>query len=326
MLKPVSFFRFFFIMVLAMWHFNYVPIGLKCGYAVVEFFFILSGVFMYRSFRKKNLPVVDYGLGRFKRFALEVYLWLFILILMRTPGLIANHPVSEGLQHVLWEVLLLNQVLPLHDSISNFNTPTWFLCVLLYGSVMVYSFLKVKDLGLKFILPALVFGGYCFLLHCSPSLEQWADGHSMIRGMAGLSVGVLLGWYMENRPGHSAVLDAASLVAFPLSVFLMFLDNVNGFLFVVLFSIVIVQAFDPRSFFSRIFRHELWNRLGGISLHIFIVHTLVKRTYFVLNPHLHLSGALYLACYLVTVLVVAFAYKFVCDRIRGSRPFKKLLS
>jgi peptidoglycan/LPS O-acetylase OafA/YrhL len=148
----------------------------------------------------------------------------------------------------------------------------------------------------------------------------------MVRGMAGLSVGVLLGWYMENRPGHSVVLDAASLVAFPLSVFLMFLDNVNGFLFVVLFSIVIVQAFDPRSFFSRIFRNELWNRLGGISLHIFIVHTLVKRTYFVLNPHLHLSGALYLACYLVTVLVVAFAYKFVCDRIRGSRPFKKLLS
>lgn len=333
MIKPVSFFRFFYIIILAIYHFIYFQLpfdGLRSGFAVVEFFFILSGVFMYRSFRKKNLSVFDYGIGRFKRFALEVYLWLFILFLLRTPGLFANHSVSESLQHILWEVLLLNQVLPLHDSISSFNAPTWFIGVLLYGGVMVYSFLKLKELGLKFILPVLVFGGYCFLLHCSPSLEQWSDGHSMIRGVAGLGVGVMLGWYIENRPGHSAVLDAVSLVAFPLSVYLMFLDNVNGFLFVVLFSIIIIESFDKESFYSKIFRSDIWNKLGMLSMPIFIIHfngpnALVESVLNIVFPNSHIPTLLYMSCYLVAVFILALVYKFVCDRLRKSSLLKHTL-
>ena len=313
-------------MIIAIWHFNYVPNGMIYGFAPVEFFFILSGVFMYKSLVKKDLSVVDYSIGRFKKFAVEIYLMLFFLILLRSRGLFMNHTLSESLQHLLWEVLLFNQVLPYHDSISFFNTPTWFFGVLLYGGAIVYAILKIKNIGIKLLLP-LIFIGYSILLNSSSSLENFASGMGMIRGVCDLSVGVLLGYYIVNKPiSHSSLLDIVSISALFLSVILIFLNNVSGILFVVCYCVVIISCFDRQSFFNKLFNCSFWDKLGTLSLYIFITHSFVKRIWHYVNLQFSPSDAVMFSGYIISVVLFAYVYQIVCVKIKNTKLFGRLIA
>ena len=75
--------RFLFMLVICCWH-RYGSEGLfPHGYLAVEFYFILSGYLLYKSFSKPNsLSTIDYTLKKVERFAPE-YLAVVAYIYLR---------------------------------------------------------------------------------------------------------------------------------------------------------------------------------------------------------------------------------------------------
>lgn len=75
--------RFFFMLMICMWH-EYATSGIfKHGYLAVEFFFILSGMLLFRSATKENaLGTIDYTLKKIRRFAPE-YLIVMVFCYLR---------------------------------------------------------------------------------------------------------------------------------------------------------------------------------------------------------------------------------------------------
>ena len=75
--------RFFFMAVICVHHSHFLP-AMKHGYLAVEFFFILSGVFIYRTFLRQDSPSsMDYTIGRIKK----IYPKYFVALLLTMAAL-----------------------------------------------------------------------------------------------------------------------------------------------------------------------------------------------------------------------------------------------
>lgn len=67
--RAIEAFRFLFMLMICLWHYSNSHDILKHGYLGVEFFFILSGVFIYKALDKPNLNTpLEYFVKRWKRF------------------------------------------------------------------------------------------------------------------------------------------------------------------------------------------------------------------------------------------------------------------
>lgn len=67
--RTIEALRFLFMLMICVWHYSNSHEILKHGYLGVEFFFILSGVFIYRAQDKPTLASpLEYFIKRWKRF------------------------------------------------------------------------------------------------------------------------------------------------------------------------------------------------------------------------------------------------------------------
>lgn len=74
--------RFFFICVICLWHFHSYATWIKHGYIAVEFFFMLSGFYLYKSYKKHpEVGGLDYTMHRVKKF-LPPFLIAYLLLLL----------------------------------------------------------------------------------------------------------------------------------------------------------------------------------------------------------------------------------------------------
>ena len=80
---PIEFFRFLFICVICLWHFSNVAMFVKHGYIAVEFFFILSGFYLYKNYRQDpEKDTFEYVLNRFKKLFPPFFISFVLLVLL----------------------------------------------------------------------------------------------------------------------------------------------------------------------------------------------------------------------------------------------------
>lgn len=137
MCKSIEALRFFFICVICLWHCKDLAPYIHHGYIAVEFFFILSGYLIYKSWEKHpEVGGVDFALRRVKTFAVPFLLSIFLLMIIdRKQYFYISDFTPDG--------ILSKYFLHFHEfffcqnigltSVTAINHPMWYLSMLLWG-------------------------------------------------------------------------------------------------------------------------------------------------------------------------------------------------
>lgn len=187
--------KLFFTVIVIVHHSGYLSGLLNRGHISVEFFFITSGMFLYRTAEEHpELSVVGYFVKRAKRLYPEYWFSLAVLLLSQIiMGEIAyKHWYSPILEATLTRCIGI----PL--ATEALNGPCWYLSVLMFGGLLLYFLLKKlsrKAFNMVAVVAAAVI--YGFLASRSVSIEQWDTIGKVFylpfwRGIADMIVGIII--------------------------------------------------------------------------------------------------------------------------------------
>lgn len=277
--------RFFFMLQICLWHYNSCGNFMKAGYLGVEFYFLLTGIFIYKNATKSNSTcgIVEYTYNKISKFYTQYILALLVTNLVVMPKVIMSIHES-GLVH---EILsFISQCLILQETgiyPKTYNSPTWFFSVLIWGGALVYGLTKYwPKVSIRVIFPliAIMFLSYCFNYGKINNLEQWGMNvflpMTLARGICEIAIGTVIGYlifnYLDIIKRYRSYLNVATLISTILYLFIVF-DRAQDAQYVfILFPIIITSAFVEGSWLNSIFRNDIWNKLGSLSFSMFLIH------------------------------------------------------
>ena len=213
---------------------------LKHGYLCVEFFFIVSGYFLYKTFHAETQHDVFRFLCHRMRKLYPDYLLAEIIAIC----VFGIHAQKFTISSAVGELLMLQSSGLIG---SSYNYPCWYMSALILGSVLLYGLLSIKkEAFTAFIGPTLILLVYTYLLHLPGGLEQWSCvgpvSLSLLRGCAGLSIGILIAAVQKDRHMLSSfvtiILEGIALVLIALGL----LTNRSGEMLTVLAFAALVAA------------------------------------------------------------------------------------
>lgn len=275
-LPSIEAFRFLFMLVIILWHFSrFNPF--TYGYIVVDFFFILSGFFLYKSFIKNNQPFYLYTMSKLKRFA-PGYLIMFFVIFGTKALLVYEGNTSSIFRSAIPELFMVQGI----GFNTVINTPTWYISVLLIAGTVIYLLLSCHGL-VRFVLPFLVILLYSYLFHMNSSIETFERiGFlylPLARGFAGIGLGVIMSRLcskyediFEQNYTLMNILTIPAIIVISLGLFgSKCLDK-----YVISAFCVLVLSFNvTKSIVNVLFSNSLWNKLGGLTYEMLLTHAFV---------------------------------------------------
>lgn len=298
----IQFWRFIFTIFICLLHFDegfagkyYFSSG---AYLAVDFFFILSGFLLAQHFEKAKEPIVHAGtaaISYIRKRMIALYphyiFSLLILFLINNCIIFQTSPATffSNLYHIKWEVILM-QYSGL-AGISVCNIPTWYLSALCITSYFLYFLLSdKKDTFVYFICPLSALLIYTYISRTNGNLayvEQYNGIFlaALLRAWAGLSTGVISYYIYVYLKGYkydnSRKSLLPSIVYFINVIFILKIIMFNGhsqedFIIILLFSILIIQSFLNKDFFSSLLNRNLFIFLGKISYPIYLNHFMFR--------------------------------------------------
>lgn len=181
--RAIEFYRFIAILCIATFHFNIQFTGEflfpKGGYLGVEFFFILSGFLLMKTYKSENRPKTawEFWLRRISRlypaFILMMVLFLLFDIFIRRYITSPDQLISR-LGNEMWELLFLHDIgIP---GVFEFEASIWFLCSLSVNLYVIYYLLmRCEDVYTNFLIPVLCILGYGYIGKQFGSLSMQAE-------------------------------------------------------------------------------------------------------------------------------------------------------
>lgn len=261
--------------------------SMEHGYMPVELFFIISGFFIFQTYRKMNMGAGNYIIHKFKRIAPTYYLTLliYILLFIVAPQFYPNASYTDLVISSLRDGACLQATglfdLYIHNPIR-LNPSDWYISSFLYGGLIVYLMLKSGKYALILLtMTATVTYSAYFLVFDTGLNDEWGYIGFMYmplwRGTAGMAVGALCGiamsskwftdFYIRNIRIHNII---ATLALIGLGVSLFNPENHN-FIGILLFTILFINAVAPGGL-SRYFQTGVIKHIPDISLEILLVH------------------------------------------------------
>ena len=313
----IEFLRFFFMLQICLWHYSSCVGLMTHGYLAVEFFFILSGFLMYRSFRKNcNKLILDYVGANIKRFFPKI---LFAFILFGIPTFYAV--ILESPEKIINDLSLLSGIGFLKG--SGINSPIWYISVLIVGGGLIYSSLKnFNKIATDFLFPLITLLVYTYLLNENGySLEMWGTNNGFHlpfwRGIAGMCLGCIISKvfmlkeisFQTKFIKHLNVLFVFALMGCIYSVFS--IKHYDGYV-ILCFIIIILSCFLQNSIINKLIFQKIWLKMGSLSLDMFILHAYVLRfIYKAENMNiLQKDSVVNLLYYIPLLLVMSYLFDF----------------
>lgn len=273
--------RFLTVFQICLWHMSY-PVT-KAGFLGVEFFFILAGIFMYKTAIKPEGPgVFSWIVDKLQKFYFKIVVALVLTHMIYYEGLIVEfqqnwlHPIVRFIS----ELLMLQSMGAFE---AGLNCPTWFFATLIYGGALVYALTKYyTKVSIRIIFPilAISYFAYMFQNGTAESLENWdVIGFiplSLVRGICEIGFGVVIGYVYFNYSGillrHLKILNMIAIVSLILYLAII-IDNRQYSQYALIFiPVLICTALTQGSIFGRFLKGEIWLFLGALSFDIFIIH------------------------------------------------------
>lgn len=153
--KAIEFLRFLFMIMIVIHHGMYFITegGIRLyfgGYIGVEFFFIVAGYFMAKSYEGRNHDILlgkdiwDFIVKRYLSFLPNFYVGYFVILLIYYWGKPLIKIGYDLLANQVWNVLLVQMI-----GIGEMAPLIWYLSALLFAQAVVY--LLIRILGKNFI-------------------------------------------------------------------------------------------------------------------------------------------------------------------------------
>ncbi len=319
--NSIEFLRFFFMAILIEWHggLNFFA----HGYLVVEFFFILSGYFIYTSLAKSNKGTLQYTIDKIKRTYTEYIIACVLMFgLVVSLALIHNEQIFtlDNVFKFISEILLLQNV-----GIYNggFNTPLWYFSVLIWGGGGLYALLKYnKRLTINVILPLYVLLFYTYIFSKMDSIECWDKNIfyiPMLRGLADMSVGIIIAELslkiIPKMKKTSLLFDVISVISFILLITVFFIEKPYDKFSIIFISILILNCVSKKGIWYRILNRNFFSQLGGITYEMYLLHLPLLIILSALFKNLEVNNVLRYIIYLLIIMVVSKYMKFGCTYV-----------
>lgn len=325
--RSIDFFRFFFMLVICIYHYGLqMSPGFHHGYIGVEFFFIVSGAFLWRNYSAdKTKSPLDYFVSRIKRLwgpyilALSFY-WIVYLVWM----LISN--VDFSIEN--YSLRLLSDALMLQGvglSFRGICTPLWYVGSLLVASTFVFSLLSYNEqLSLRLLLPFGSLIGYTFLAKQGTFDYYYSYGGALfipiVRAYSGIALGVLLCAISETRwkqlKESLKLINITSILSFFFILIYVSRDvrvdgvNYTDSFLLLSIAVIVMACLVGESFFQRIFTSRCWESLGGVTYEMLLMHSSIMIIVNFFKRYISLNQWVWLAVYLSVVVGGSYAFKY----------------
>lgn len=318
--------RFLTVFQICLWHMSY-PVT-AAGFLGVEFFFILAGIFMYKTAVKPDGPgVFSWIINKLQKFYFKI-----VIALILTQAIYYEGFVAEFYENWLHPILRLISELLMLQSIGTFepgiNCPTWFFATLIYGGALVYALTKYyTKVSIRIVFPiiAISYFAYTFQNGTKESLESWdVIGFiplSMVRGVCEIGFGVVIGYIYFNNSNmlqrYLKVLNIVTIISLILYLAIIF-DNRQFSQYALIFiPILICAALTQGSIFSKYLNGKIWIFLGTLSFDIFIIHyplIAIFRHFLLVSANLPLW--LVATLYYLSLVPAAYIFNMVSVKIQ----------
>lgn len=314
----ISFYRILFTLFICLHHFNNTfNLNLFThGFIGVEFFFVLSGFFIYKSFDKdKNKNPFCYMKKRIIRLYPE-YLLAALIAIIGFSTIQNNFSFEKAISEIL---MLQNSGI----FTGGYNYPCWYISVLMVDSFIIYGLMAInKNFCIKILFPLIIFGGYTFIFAKYGTLETW-DIYNflyvpLLRGLCALSIGVIVAYLSKNKifnKQNKLINNIFSITARLLCLGLIFYDIFEGinnqFITILAFAILIYIVAIDKGICAKLFNFKFIDNLGKISYSMYLNHAfiiLILSTYFNQFSNKYLYIFIYLG---IAILFSIFAYILV---------------
>lgn len=288
--------RFIFAVLIVMFHFsrgeyftiNQTLSGLNRCNVCVDFFFIISGFFLFNKINLKQ-SISEFAIKRFLRLAPLV--WVFLAIMFISSLFIKN--IHFSLAHNILRMLLLHDIGfgPITGGIG--AHVHWFVSAIFWVSLFYYYLAKLID---KKYLDFIVW----IITICSLGLYlNWAQfgtggnvntvfgfiNIGIIRGIFGIGIGYFISnlynsGFLQNCTRKLFVIITiveGYLVGFFIH-YLIFTDRLpssTSMLYFVSFSILFYLFLIKKGLISNLLNRNFGVKLGAISYAIYIIHPII---------------------------------------------------
>ena len=322
-------FRFIFMTILCLNHIEGMIHVMNHGYLVVEFFFMLSGYFMYSSLlRNPNRTTIDYTIKKLKRFFVEYAIALVPIFFIHQRGAMAELTLDGLLNFVMRffsELFFVHRIGIYPDGL---NRGTWYLSVLVVGGGILYALLREKkQLAVSVIIPIFCIITYtCFFDQgSSKTFDQWHVVNGMalpfMRGIADMGLGIMLCHIIQSKPdilnGHSLLFNIASVTSLIFIMLLIICYRQKDAYMLIFCPIFLAGLFSEKSWFHKVFRGKVWSFLGDLSYDMLLVHFIVRAPLVYFNVYQKMSSFELILLYMAFVLALSYLLKLLGEKIRA---------
>lgn len=197
---------------------------------------------------------------------------------------------------------------------------------------ILYSILKnFGHRAIAVVIPAFVIMGITYLssfgncgLVWRPTTGVALVDCGLVRGIAEMGLGILLGYVMMQRKhslcNHIAGINTLGVLGF-VGLLLIALARQNyDVLSLFLIPMVILACEHPKSLFGKLLKSKIWNQLGQLSMYMYFIHLFVAASFYIVDSRVSnaltaLPAGILFVFYLILCLLGAMGLRLVTEKL-----------
>lgn len=319
MIKSIEILRFTSMLAICIWH---SPFNIfTSGFIFVDFFFMLSGFFLYKSLLKQISPfeyIKKRILHFYDKYIIAYCITLFIWIIQHRMEFL-NKPI-ENILRVIPEIFLVQDIGCFSIGINN---PLWYLSVLILCSCCLFPFLSINSKN-KYLLPFIVIFAYPYILNQTHgNIEVFGFNGlfylPMLRGLADMSLGCLIcigiNKYNNNIFRYRKIVDIMSLISIILISIILFSNITHTKYVIIFFPIILIACFTTNSIVNKIHYPNISIYLGSLSLYMYLIHAAANRCILSLSQHIQIDKFEGLLLYIPTIIFISILFRTSYEKL-----------
>lgn len=187
------------------------------------------------------------------------------------------------------------------------------------GGGGIYLLIKYKEeFSVKILLPLIILITYSYIFYVSDNIESWKGVIPLLRGVAGMSIGVLLYYFRERIIIGNIFCNIIGCMSFILYITIMIITPFYDKYSIIFIPCILLCAFNENSILNKTFKSSIWSFLGSITFEMYILHSLFIYILKSMTNFLNINIAYNVISFIILLFVLclfSYLFKQFCKRI-----------